>query len=162
MVIDFDWLTRSGSNFDSPQQMQNKFILKFNIQNIGPVHGISQKIIFWGKFLKFRKKIFNFFLHFWISHLVCRSKEVLKSSPVESLHSYKNLSKINFKVDPKFLRGTSFDKKFRTPKNFLSKDVPLRNFGSTLKLILDRFLWELRGLKLLFWSANKMGNPKMQ
>ena len=83
-------------------------------------------------------------------------------SNLSPLNFHKNLSKIDFKVDPKFLRGTSFDKNFSMSLNFLSKDAPLKNFGSTLKSILDRFLWELRGLRLLLLSANKMGHPKMQ
>ena len=72
--------------------------------------GISQKIIFLGKFLKFRKKNFfqkNFFCIFGFLILFAVRKRYL--SP---LNSHKNLSKIDFKVDPKFLRGTSLDKKF--------------------------------------------------
>ena len=70
--------------------------------------GISQKNNFLGKISQISKKNFqkNFFCIFGFLILFAVRKRYL--SP---LNSHQNLSKIDFKVDPKFLRGTSFDKR---------------------------------------------------
>ena len=104
--------------------------------------GISRDIPWTGPFY-FCSGFYGFFYNFdlidWIFEFLILFAD--KKSNLSPLNFYKNPVKIEVKVGSKFLRGTSYDKQnFRVSKNFLSKDVPFKNFGSTLKSILDIFV----------------------